>query len=141
MLVRCSPADLVILLPLLAFSDSPVCASSAAEGSKRGSLCRPAMVGRKNGTFAGFLGGCTGLLRACTDTTTCVNTSSRPLMPHTKLAGFPSISDSCVNARPNDHKLGSLYQKKDQGVRHHMTLLQVVQLKVVLSDSKANRER
>lgn len=62
-------------------------------------------------------------------------------MPHTKLARFPSISDSCVNARPNDHKLGSLYQKKDQGVRHHMTLLQVVQLKVVLSDSKANRER
>ena len=61
-----SPADLLILLLPPGFPDSSASASSAAEGSKRGSLCRPATVGRKNGAFAGFLGGCTGLLRACT---------------------------------------------------------------------------
>lgn len=110
--VRHSPADWLILL-LLDFSGSSTSASSAAEGSKRGSLCRPAMVGRKNGAFAAFLGGCTGLLRACRDIT--APTTCQP--EHPGRAG-------CIRIKDQHHKRqGDVRRKEDQVDTSHHTKL------------------
>ena len=102
--ISCSPADLLILLLLLGCSDSSRSASSAAEGSKRGSLCRPAMVGRKNGAFAGFLGGCTGLLRACTSNVTNLSIELSQVERLHQKEGKPPLDMLMSEARKTRHK-------------------------------------